>query len=305
MKTRKPKKKTITILAVVCSLMVIIVFVSVNLKSERRFPLTAAIVDQLAEHFPNENFRINITTMLTNEGFSLTYYNSSELTIEFLKELPRKNYGIIILRVHFALRNDSSTVDMFTSEKYREDAYINELHDGLLSIGKYNIEGISNESYFAITSEFIKKEMKGVFPNSIIIAMGCWSIRPFADHLARAFLEKNALAYIGWSNIVLLDDTDYEVTKLLKTLLTQNKTIAQAINETKTYEYIAEGGIKIPTRLSYLPYEAGNLVLQKLIVERKTSEKLASNIIIHTIALKSKSKKPNINLIIEDYSTKL
>ncbi|MGQ9539101.1 MAG: hypothetical protein ACUVTE_05940 [Candidatus Bathycorpusculaceae bacterium] len=263
-----PQRMRIIIITMVTSIMLAAAILAFYPKS-RRIPLTAAIIDQLGEHIPNPDFINNITSILTLLNFEVVYHHYKEVDVAFFKKLPMKNYGLIILRAHFALRNDSSTVDILTSEGYDERRYISEVNSGLLSIGRYYIQNLTNKSYFAITSSFISEEMEGNFPNSIIIAMGCWSIMPFsgyyfANPIAKAFIDKNAQVYIGWTNIVTSSDSDQEVAKLLKKFLTQNITLEQAIGETKTYSYKTEGGV-ITTRLSYFPNEAGKLTIEKII----------------------------------------
>lgn len=278
------KATTVTILI---ALAIIAVAITAHYSKARRIPLTAAIIDQLEEHIPNQDFIDNVTSTLTSLSFRVDHYRSREIDVEFFKQLPNKNYGLIILRAHFALRNDSSTVDILTSEEYDESIHVNEVNSGLLTIGRYYIQGLTNKSYFAITSNFIIKEMEGNFPNSIIIAMGCWSIMPFSEYyfanpIAKAFIEKNAQVYIGWTNIVTSSDSDQEVSKLLKTFLTQNITLKQAIGKTKTYSYTAEGGIIITTRLSYFPNEAGELTIGR-IIPNQTSQNVNTEFFLISI----------------------
>lgn len=270
------RKREITAVILIISI-IITATVLTRYPKSRKIPLTAAIIDQLEEHIPNSDFIDNITSTLTSLNFSVVHHHYNEVDVKFFKELPRKNYGLIILRAHFALRNDSSTVDILTSEEYNESRYISEVNSGLLAIGQYYIQGLTNKSYFAITADFVSNEMDGYFPNSIIFAMGCWSMRPFSEQyfanpMAKAFLKRNAQVYIGWSDIITSNDSDYETAKLLKTFLTQNITLAQAINETRTYRYTAEGGIIITTRLSFSPYEAGELTIEKILPNQSTQK---------------------------------
>ena len=263
------RKRGIIVIAIIISIIIAATTLTHYPKS-RKIPLTAAIIDQLEEHVPNKGFIENVTSTLKALNFSVVHHSGNEITVEFFKELPQKNYGLIILRAHFALRNDSSTVDILTSEEYNQSRYAKEINAGLLSIGRYYIQGLTNKSYFAITSSFIKNEMKGYFPNSIIFAMGCWSIMPFSEQyfinpLANAFLEKGAQVYIGWSNIVTSNDSDHEVAKLLTMFLTQNITLAQAISKTRTYQYTTDEGIIITTRISYAPYSAGELTIKEIL----------------------------------------
>lgn len=235
-----------------------------------RFSLNAVIVDQLEEHFPDTAFKETVTNILTDAGFNTTYYESKAVNITFYKELAKKDYGIILLRSHSGLRYDNSTVDLFTSEIYNNQSYRQMWADGYLSEGKYLFEQNSNTTYFAVTSKFIEN-LEGTFPRSIIIAMGCWSLKPETDQMAQAFLDKGAEAYIGWTNIVLPRDTDQETVNLLQMLVNQDKPIAQAVSQTKTYNYTTENNATAQTWMTYLPYRNANLTLSKLIASARNS----------------------------------
>jgi hypothetical protein len=198
-------------------------------ESEVKFSLKAAIIDQLSEDFPNKNFVDNITEMLEEYNFTVTYYDYTQTKVEFFKGLAKGNYGIIILRLHSALRIDGSAVDFFTSEPYTTDKYIKEQEEGLLVNGTIIY---SKKQYFAFTSKFVE-ELEGTFPKSIVIAMGCQSLNQTAGQpMARAFCDgKGAKVYIGWSSWVSATHSDEETIKLLRRLLYENKTIGKAVGE--------------------------------------------------------------------------
>jgi hypothetical protein len=69
--------------------------------------------------------------------------------------------------------------------------------------------------------------MKGAFQNAIIIVMGCEGLNN--TKMAEAFIQKGAKAYIGWKGSVTASYTDAVITCLLQNLLTQKRTIKQAI----------------------------------------------------------------------------
>ncbi len=189
------------------------------------FPLTAGIIDPLAEEIPNPSFVKNVTETLETHGFNVTY-NNGTLGVGFFQNLAKYNYGIIILRAHSALRTDGSTVDLFTSEPYDPSAYAELQNTGLL------VEGILNyttATYFAITSKFIEN-LQGNFPKSIIIAMGCNTLAPGLGQLAEAFNKKGASAFIGWNGYVGNVVTDDETENLVNKLIVNNETVGQAID---------------------------------------------------------------------------
>lgn len=228
--------------------------------SEVIFPLKAAIIDQLSIEYPNPSFVKNVTKILEDYNFKVTHHNQT-LNVEFFRKLVTYNYGIIILRVHSALRNDNSTVDFFTSEPYKENLYVQEQQHGLLVEGVLNYSGVEKH-YFAITYKFIKN-LEGRLPKSVIIAMGCWSLKPECKQMAEAFIEKGAAAYIGWNNMVAVSHTDRETLKLIKNLV-ENKTINDAVNS----------GLSDPlwrSKMGYYPITAREITISSLIKETKNS----------------------------------
>lgn len=194
------------------------------------FSFKAAIVDQLGEEFPNSTFVNNATITLEAYGFDVTYYNET-INVDFFKELAKRNYGMILLRVHSALRDDNSTVDLFTSEPYTSSAHTYEQQNGLVVMGTLYYSG--GFQYFAVTSRFIET-LDGTFPKSIVIAMGCWGLKPGLEQtLAGAFVKKGATAFVGWTNLVGYSHSDSEASKLLTNLLIHNETLGEAVDATE------------------------------------------------------------------------
>lgn len=232
---------------------------------EVKFSLKAAIIDQLGKEFPNPQFKDNITAILTAAGFSVAYHKSEELDVNFFKSLAKYNYGIIILRAHSALRDDNSTVDLFTSEPFKEYLHVQELNNGLLVRGVLNYSQGPDE-YFGLTSMFIES-LEGTFPKSIVIAMGCWSLKPECQQMAEAFIKKGAKAYIGWTDVVSSEHTDGETVKLLSRLLKYDETIGEAVywafSDWCFYPIVSDMG--------YHPESAGGLKISSLITEAKSS----------------------------------
>jgi len=265
--------------------------------SEVAFSLNAAIIDQLGESSPllsNSTFVERVTNILKSQNFTVTYYNQT-LNVNFFRGLAKYNYGIIILRVHSALREDNSTVDLFTSEKYASGKYQWEKDHGLIVVAEYRYR--PKEYYFAITSLFINN-LAGRFPKSIIIAMGCWSLKPKREQMAKAFLDKGAKAYVGWNETVLPKDTDYETAKFLEMFLGENKTLASAIDLTGSHTYHDPSINKtVTSRMDFYPPlpSVGDLKISDLIAEAKVSKTLTafnnlgqSSFLIANVNFKSK-----------------
>jgi len=202
-----------------------------NQESKVKFSLKAAIIDQLSEdeNLRNQTFLNEVSAILKKYNFSVDYYDYTKTNVAFFKGLAKASYGMIILRLHSALRKGSSAVDFFTSEPYTTDKYIREQEEGLLVNGTIIYSG---KQYFAFTSKFVE-ELEGTFPKSIVIAMGCQSLNQTAGQpMARAFCEvKGAKVYIGWSGWVSATHSDEETIKLLRRLLYENKTVGEAVKE--------------------------------------------------------------------------
>jgi len=245
---------------------------------EIKFSLTAAIIDQLGfGNTQNPEFNNTTINLLENAGFNVSYHKSEAITVNFYRKLAEYNYGLIILRVHSALREDQTTVDLFTSEEYNEstkDYYYQDQKKGLLTIGHYLWE--PNRTYFAIAPKFIENS-GGYLPKSIIIAMGCWSLKSGCEEMAAVFINKGARAYIGWSNMVYPHDTDNETIHLLNMLLTENKPLGIAISKTSAYTCTIDSQT-ITTHLDYYPKSAANLTISELVKEAKSSMTLQSTV---------------------------
>lgn len=257
-------KRLIVTLIVLVGIVVLGFLLSIFLLQTRKvkFSLEAAIIDQLEKEFPNPWFVGNATHILETAGFNVTYHGSNAANVSFFKGLAEYNYGIIILRVHSALRADNSTVDLFTAEPFREHAYVQDLDKGLLVKGILNYSQGQKE-YFAFSPEFIGS-LKGTFPKSIVIAMGCWSLKPDRRQMAEAFIKKSAEAYIGWTGLVGSNHTDNETIKLLRMLFEEDEKISTAVRRTTP-------DLTFGSEMKYYPTTAGNLGISDLIAEVNTS----------------------------------
>ena len=284
------RKEIIISIILVCIIILGFFLLSPIFKSsEKKFSLKAVIIDQLSieKTLSNPNFTSTVTKILENAGFTVEHYEGEEVTVNFFKELAKNNYGIIILRVHSALRNDSSTVDLFTAEKFDPSIHSQELEEGLVIRGLLNYPSGTKE-YFAITSKFIEN-LEGSFPKSVVIAMGCWSLKPKCEQLAKAFIEKGATIYIGWNGMVSPNHTDKETVSLLKKLLEENKTISEAVNHVSsdpTYNSF----------MSYYPKRNGNLKLSSLIAEVKFNVKESNFSLFTNYFERSKTFRLNVSL---------
>ena len=225
----------------------------------------AAIIDQLSVLRPNPVFINRITEVLETSGFSVDVHQGDEITVDFYRKLAKCGYKLIIFRVHsgiLGIRHGSELkiterTWLFTNETYNMAKYAT----GQLTkqLGKARI----NKDYpwvFAIGSKFIDQSMEGKFPNTVIIMMGCSSLR--LDDLAQAFIQKDASAYLGWNATVDLSYVDEATVSLMQKLSTEQLTVEKAIIET-----MAEKGPD-PTWgavLRYYPTKSGAQTISELV----------------------------------------
>ena len=224
-----------------------------------KFQSKAAIVDQLSVKYPNPNFNQTATRLLDSAGFNeIDYYSHEKVTVEFYRNLPTHDYGIIILRVHSAIREaQEKYIDLFTSEKYTME--IRQRYDAEFSSGQLTIAEFleTSEQYVAIGPEFVRKNMKGAFAKTIIVMMGCNGIEN--NSMADALRDKGASVYVGWTNWVEINDTDTGIQQFLTYFLADNQTIIEAVGKTNL-NYVVMG-----IALDYNPKDMGNLSLQALL----------------------------------------
>jgi len=193
--------------------------------------LKAAIVDQLSLTFPNQTFIETATNTLKQAGYTVDYYPGERVTVEFYRNLPTHDYGLIILRVHSKATNPHRTegpITLFTSERYDRSKHVYEqLSDQLVGVAFSQDDIREGITYFGIDPPFVTQCMKGTFQNTIVIMMGCEGLNN--TKMAEAFIQKGAKAYIGWTNSVQARHTDQATTRLLQHLVIDKQTIKQAV----------------------------------------------------------------------------
>jgi hypothetical protein len=250
-------RKHAILLLVSAGLIVTLVSAAALLQSPSQsihFSMTAGIIDQLGDEIPNPTFVNSITAILQNGGFNVTYYNKN-LDVAFFKNLGKSNYGIIILRAHAALRDDGSTVDLFTSEPYSDTAHTEDQNNGLLVRGVLNYSDTQKE-YFAMTSKFIEN-LDGQFRKSIVIAMGCNTLVRNLEQTAEAFRKKGAEAFIGWNGYVGNLHTDEQTITLLNSIVGNDEFFGQAVDG-------VEWDMTYGSKMACYPETARNLKLSDL-----------------------------------------
>lgn len=190
-----------------------------------------AIVDQLSVQWPDQTFNQTVQNILNETGLKVDYYPSEDVTVDFYKDLPKRNYKLIIFRVHStaesSVEGTPPFVVFFTSENYSNTAHVSEQMDMRVVYVKFPD---SEPTYFGITPKFVNASMDGRFNDTIILAMGCEGLTH--ETMAEAFIQKGAKAFISWNGSVSIDHTDEATTSLLRHLVTEHLTVEDAVAHT-------------------------------------------------------------------------
>jgi hypothetical protein len=191
----------------------------------------AAIVDHLSISYPNQAFVKECSSILKKADYTVDYYKGENVTVEFYRNLPSHRYDFIVLRVHssYVRKQRYSTVALYTSELYSTKRYIFEqLRD---EVGRgWLAPTRKGDPYFVVNEKFVRYCMEGIFKDTIIIMMGCSSIKQ--NVMAAAFYEKGAKACIGWDGPVSAAHTDRATIRFLKHFLIERQPIAKALEQT-------------------------------------------------------------------------
>ena len=206
----------------------------------------AAIIDQLYHDKPNEYYQQRTLQYLEEAGYEVDIFITEDITVDFYKNLPSKNYEFIVIRTHsIASGTVEPSPSLLTGEIYSEKKYIREQLFG--QVGKAvpflftELEEIgslvlSNQTYFTVGSNYVDKIMEGQFPGSIIILGGCdTSSDPL---LAESLLSRGASAVIGWDGLITSYDNDRAIIGLLNAILENDveaKTAVESIMKDFNY----------------------------------------------------------------------
>jgi hypothetical protein len=181
----------------------------------------AAIVDGLAEQMPNATFIEAASSILRGAGFGVDVYSWKAVTVELFRRLP-SSYGIVLFRTH------SAPGAIFTAEPYDTNRYVYEQLSDEVMIGEIKYLPKDKNRFFAIGPKFVEDYMS--FNDTIIVQMGCYGVSA-GNNMANAFLNKGAKLYIAWDNWVTPERTDEAALELIRQLVVERATIAQAVQK--------------------------------------------------------------------------
>jgi nitrate reductase NapE component len=198
----------------------------------------AALIDELSVQYSDPVFLNNATKSLEGAGYAVDYYAPDKFTVGLFRDLPTKGYGIIIVRAHTAGQS------IVTTEPYSQSAYLYEqLTDRLAKAYVQN-----SPPDFAVTAQFMRHEMRGQLPDSLVIIMGCSGLA--VNHeLASAFLDKGARTVVGWDGFVSATYTDIATARVLESF-SAGRPLPEAVGTVAQPDPLYRG------RLTYLDWSS-------------------------------------------------
>jgi hypothetical protein len=168
----------------------------------------ALVMDQLALNYPDPSFTTNITNALKTAGYAVDYSGPTPTAVDIFRQLPKQGYDLVIIRAH-----TGSSQSIITAEPYSQSEFVADQLSGRLVPAQ--VEG--GPLYFALTPKFVRQDMVGRFPESMIIVMGCSALEGTQD-IASAFLDRGANFFVGWDSSVSIIHTDVSTVALVRML---------------------------------------------------------------------------------------
>lgn len=210
----------------------------------------AVIVDQLSLTHPNQTFVTEATAILEKADYEVDYVPGKNVTVDYYRNLPSKNYDIIIFRVHSqASKYGNNPVVFFTSENYTQNKYQSgQLTDSIQKVYYNNGE----EYYFGIAPKFVSG-LRGDFNNATIIHTGCEGLEQ--DNMAKAFVDNGAKVFMGWTGDVNSYHSDTATIYFLKQYVGERLTVERS----RIYTHAEIGSDPIyHSKLWYHPEDIGH-----------------------------------------------
>lgn len=174
--------------------------------SQNRSNLRAVMIDELSMDYPDPSFVNNVSQSLGASGYSVDYVGPSPSAVDSFRDLPSRNYDLIIIRAH-----TGSSQSIITTQPYSKSDYLLDQLQGRLVAAQVQ----NGPLYFALTPSFVRQDMGGRFPGSTIILMGCAAMEGTHD-LASAFLDKGASLFAGWNGPVTVIHMDSSTATLVE-----------------------------------------------------------------------------------------
>jgi len=186
--------------------------------------LNAALIDALYSTLPDDEFTDSLKETLETAGFEVDVFQGTEVTVDFLKNVP-SGYDLIVLRMHSALHYDD--LYLFTGEPYSVNKYTDEQYFRLV---KEAYATDNSDAVFAVNWGFVKRCMAEKFNDTLIVMMGCDGTSD--STLIDEFLNQDAVGYISWDGPVSIGHSDSATLQLVKCLYLDELSVRDAIQNT-------------------------------------------------------------------------
>ncbi len=178
----------------------------------------------------NRAYVAKLRELLGDRGLRVVH-----MDVEFFRRFfSDVRYDIVILYAHSSYVSDPErwgwrlrpgSVAIMTNEYYSRDRYvIEQLTEQLLPMVLRKGDG---GIYFAFTEHFVRENFG--LHGTLVVLLGCHSL--YTDGMARAFLEKGALAYLGFNGYVDTDHCDMVAHALLSKALAGDRPLAEVLSE--------------------------------------------------------------------------
>ncbi len=280
MKEKIPKSKILVLASIVAVTFAVSILLIQNGDAEivaYDGPPKAAIIDQLYDEIPNEIFHQRATEYLEAAGYEVDIFTTKDVTLEFYKTLPEKNYKMVVVRTHGVTDPGNEKSLLFLGERYSEEKYITEQLLGnvekatpLLELNfaqndeessqwvivndtyRYmktpaKVTTETSEEYFAVGSKFVNNVMSGKFSDTVFILGACSTAKN--PSLAKSLINRGASFVVGWDDTVGSLDNDWALIKILETTLSQNIEFEDSVSRISE-EYYKTGHV-FPGNLKY------------------------------------------------------
>jgi len=218
----------------------------------------AAIIDQLGGLYPNPVFISGIRTELEKCGYEVNLFSGDDITVDLYRKLPTYGFRFLLFRVHATVPPAEAPYAgrtmLYTNEIYDKHTH---LQDQLFERVVPAATEDNATRCFAVSSDYISGFSEGQYDRSIIVMMGCSSLQ--VPDMAKAFVDRGAAAYVGWSGTVKLNYVDSATLTFINNLCSKKLTIKDALTRT-----VEENGLD-PDYDSYpvlYPYKSGDCMLQ-------------------------------------------
>lgn len=223
---RRRRWAWILLVAAIIVLAASLALLSTRREPEEPLPMRAAILDGLAADYPNQTFVDSAVEILSRAGFEVDVYDPEKITLSLLVELPSKDYGLIVFRVHGG--RIRQPIGLFIGgglfiERCGPESYRDEVESGYLLLGR---PFLSNDTYCVAPPHYITDKLHGRFRKTVIIAMSCFTGND--EVMASAFFERGAGAYVGFRGEISPQYADSFTIKLLEKMYLEKLPIREA-----------------------------------------------------------------------------